>query len=272
MQALDELQSHKQITIQRADGRELIPIQDNSIAIHASYKYFIKDDCYVKKSDIATMLKQKLSEYTELIIAIYDNQNSGDEIIIENINESDFDTIFSILEELCNNMTTETDLQHTIWITSNSFIYDYLTLADYFDAYQEGGKRLYDETSKIFRIKEEKTQDNGKIYSTKLSTDKFVDFVNELVNLNENDVIFPIEFVKKTPIYRLYNKNTGEHLFTSKENEYDKLGDKGWEKEGTTFKANLAKNNNSKGVYRVYNPNAKGGDHHYTKSFEEASK
>ena len=75
-------------------------------------------------------------------------------------------------------------------------------------------------------------------------------------------------------IYRLYNRNSGEHLFTSKLAEYNKLKKAGWVQEGECFDAftEETKPANASAVYRMYNPNVKGGDHHYTKSVSETNK
>ena len=75
-------------------------------------------------------------------------------------------------------------------------------------------------------------------------------------------------------IYRVYNRYTGEHLFTSKEIEYKKLGNLGWIREGSAFDAYSEdeKPDDAVAVYRLYNPNAKGGDHHYTVSTSEKDK
>ena len=66
------------------------------------------------------------------------------------------------------------------------------------------------------------------------------------------------------PVYRLYNQNTKEHLYTSSKNEYNVLGGKGWKQEGTGWYAPKS----GKAVYRLYNP--KSGDHHYTADAHEA--
>ena len=77
----------------------------------------------------------------------------------------------------------------------------------------------------------------------------------------------------QSKVYRLYNRNTSEHLLTSKYNEYISLSNKGWKQEGWTFEAyGSNKAEGLKPVYRLYNPNAKGGDHHYTKSKAEMNK
>ena len=39
------------------------------------------------------------------------------------------------------------------------------------------------------------------------------------------------------PVYRLYNKSTEEHLFTTSKNEYDTLPDYGWRQEGCAWVA-----------------------------------
>ncbi|MFC4651726.1 hypothetical protein ACFO26_02255 [Lactococcus nasutitermitis] len=68
-------------------------------------------------------------------------------------------------------------------------------------------------------------------------------------------------------VYRLYNKNTGEHFYT--ENAYERDVDvrAGWRYEGIGW---VAPKTSSTPVYRVYNPHATGGDHYYTKSNYEA--
>lgn len=69
------------------------------------------------------------------------------------------------------------------------------------------------------------------------------------------------------PVYRLYNKNTGEHLYTESSFERDNLIKIGWTNENIGWQAPKTKGTP---VYRVYNPNAKGGDHYYTASKYEA--
>ncbi|MCW2281196.1 hypothetical protein [Lactococcus lactis] len=68
------------------------------------------------------------------------------------------------------------------------------------------------------------------------------------------------------PVYRLYNKFTGEHFYTENAYEKDVLANKGWRYEGIGWQTA----NSGTPVYRVYNPNAKGGDHYYTMSRYEA--
>ncbi|EQC84757.1 hypothetical protein LLT7_00810 [Lactococcus cremoris subsp. cremoris TIFN7] len=67
-------------------------------------------------------------------------------------------------------------------------------------------------------------------------------------------------------VYRLYNHNTGEHFYTTSATERAVDISAGWTDEGLGWVAP------DKGitVYRLYNPNAAGGDHYYTKSKYEA--
>ena len=68
------------------------------------------------------------------------------------------------------------------------------------------------------------------------------------------------------PVYRLYNKNTGEHFYTKNSAERANLNRVGWRDEGLGWNSATS----GKAVYRVYNPNARGGDHYYTLSKYEA--
>ena len=64
-------------------------------------------------------------------------------------------------------------------------------------------------------------------------------------------------------INRLYNPNSGEHLFTPSSFERATLINYGWKDEGIGFYGQGYTNTESTDyVHRVYNPNA--GDHHYT--------
>ena len=108
----------------------------------------------------------------------------------------------------------------------------------------------------------------------------------------KNSINPPYEYLEEitqgTIIYRLYNIKTAEHFFTTKIRERDKLlkitVDQYSPFLGTTFKQNVwlhegasciindeDKEDNG-AVYRIYNPNAEGGDHHYTNSKKEAEK
>ena len=67
-----------------------------------------------------------------------------------------------------------------------------------------------------------------------------------------------------TPMYRLYNPNSGEHFYTGSVQERDVLISVGWNYEGIAWNAPTK---HGAPVYRLYNPN--NGDHHYTMSIEE---
>ena len=66
-------------------------------------------------------------------------------------------------------------------------------------------------------------------------------------------------------MYRLYNRYTGEHFYTSSTVECDSLTSVGWNYEGVGWTAPLS----GDPVYRLYNPYVSGGDHHYTLSEKE---
>lgn len=73
----------------------------------------------------------------------------------------------------------------------------------------------------------------------------------------------PTPEVKSTPMYRVYNENNGEHLFTASEKEYNELVAAGWDDEGTAWNAPES----GAPVMRVYNENS--GEHFYTTSAKE---
>lgn len=83
----------------------------------------------------------------------------------------------------------------------------------------------------------------------------------------KKSAVIPKPTVKYQAMYRLYNKNTGEHFYTESIFERDSLVKGGWNNEGTGWVAP----NKGTAVYRIYNPNAKGGDHYYTTSKYEAT-
>ncbi len=68
-------------------------------------------------------------------------------------------------------------------------------------------------------------------------------------------------------MYRLYNPNTGEHFYTGKKKEGNKLVDAGWTYEGVAWEGPTKSDTP---VYRLYNPNV--GEHHYTPSKKERDK
>ncbi len=66
-----------------------------------------------------------------------------------------------------------------------------------------------------------------------------------------------------SPMYRLYNPNTGEHFYTSAQREAIYTRNAGWNYEGIGWYAP----DSGTPVYRLYNPNS--GDHHYTMNVGE---
>ena len=66
-------------------------------------------------------------------------------------------------------------------------------------------------------------------------------------------------------MYRLYNRYTGEHFYTSDVSERDRLVSVGWSYEGVGWVAPVS----GDPVYRLYNGHVRGGDHHYTTSASE---
>ena len=72
------------------------------------------------------------------------------------------------------------------------------------------------------------------------------------------------EYSKPIYMHRLYNPNSGEHLYTASSDERDRLTPLGWVYEGLGWTAPVK---SSTPVHRMYNPNS--GDHHYTMSAAE---
>ena len=77
-----------------------------------------------------------------------------------------------------------------------------------------------------------------------------------------SDTALTLELV--TPMYRLYNPNSGEHFYTSDPAERSNLISVGWNDEGIGW---YAPSHSNTPVYRLYNPNA--GEHHYTTDVAE---
>lgn len=77
--------------------------------------------------------------------------------------------------------------------------------------------------------------------------------------------------LSNTEIFRLYNPNAGEHFYTTNANERDSLVKAGWNYEGLMGYAVDADmvDENDEPVYRLYNPNAITGTHHYTINADE---
>ena len=77
---------------------------------------------------------------------------------------------------------------------------------------------------------------------------------------------------RQTPIYRMYNIKTSEHLYTTSRAEYRACGAGAyadWRREGIAWRAPNKGDPGAKPVYRLYN--LRSGDHHYTTSKGERS-
>ena len=74
----------------------------------------------------------------------------------------------------------------------------------------------------------------------------------------------PFAALSEKQMHRLYNINSGEHLYTDNAAEKENLVSIGWVSEGTAW---IAPASSSTPVYRVYNPNS--GEHHYTTNANE---
>ena len=84
------------------------------------------------------------------------------------------------------------------------------------------------------------------------------------LSLSALSPVFAQEQTPSVSMYRLYNKNTGEHFYTADTNERKTLLYCGWKDEGIGW---FAPTHSNTPVYRLYNPNA--GDHHYTMYLNE---
>ena len=98
---------------------------------------------------------------------------------------------------------------------------------------------------------ENKTDDKVNVNGTEISKDQSINIPTS----NGGGAT-----VKLNPVYRAYNPNNGEHLYTVDGKEYKHVASVGWDAEGVAFMAEEEKNGQA--LYRVYNPNS--GLHHYT--------
>lgn len=80
------------------------------------------------------------------------------------------------------------------------------------------------------------------------------------------NVPYPIAFShgETDDVYRAYNPNSGDHLYTSSKEEFTNVLNFGWKNEGIAY---LAYDSSTILIYRVYNPNS--GEHMFTTSKEE---
>nr|WP_248628597.1 KxYKxGKxW signal peptide domain-containing protein [Enterococcus cecorum] len=108
---------------------------------------------------------------------------------------------------------------------------------------------------------------NGADYVSDKDKENLINDVNKANSIDDvNKVLDHLKDLQPAQVvqlFRAYNPNSGEHLYTADKAEYDKLVGLGWHGEGNAWKAA------SKGapVYRLYNPNS--GEHFYTISESE---
>ncbi|MFP1648427.1 glycoside hydrolase family 73 protein [Enterococcus mundtii] len=96
-------------------------------------------------------------------------------------------------------------------------------------------------------------------YATAPNYGSTLNSIIETYNLTQYDT----PSSSSSPMYRLYNKSTGQHLYTLNAGEKNYLSTVGWKYEGIAWQAP----NSGQPVYRLYNPN--NGDHHYTMAQSE---
>ncbi|MBV7392372.1 BspA family leucine-rich repeat surface protein [Enterococcus sp. ALS3] len=72
---------------------------------------------------------------------------------------------------------------------------------------------------------------------------------------------------KLVPIWRAYNLNSGDHLYTTSIDEYSWIVGLKWQAEGIAFQSVLSSYQGSVPIYRLYNQNS--GEHFYTISESE---
>ncbi|KGH34350.1 trypsin-like peptidase domain-containing protein [Lactococcus cremoris] len=103
--------------------------------------------------------------------------------------------------------------------------------------------------------------DNSKVPSSLAS--QYPNYGVQLTASNINWIQNNVPALKATALYRVYNPNNGEHLYTKNLNEVISLTKVGWNYEGVNSQQPATGN----AVYRLYNPNS--GEHFYTLSSYE---
>ncbi|WP_343214744.1 MucBP domain-containing protein [Enterococcus alishanensis] len=87
-----------------------------------------------------------------------------------------------------------------------------------------------------------------------------VNYIYKKVSTPDNNLV---------PIWRAYNLNDGDHLYTTSIDEYSWIVGLKWQAEGIAFQSVLSSYTGAVPVYRLYNPNS--GEHFYTISESEYS-
>ncbi|MGX2946281.1 MucBP domain-containing protein [Enterococcus alishanensis] len=97
------------------------------------------------------------------------------------------------------------------------------------------------------------------------ATGTFTNAVPIVTYVYQKDSVVPKDVL--VPVYRAYNPNDGDHLFTTSKDEYNWIQDQKWSGEGTAFQSVKATYADAVKVYRLYNVNS--GEHFYTTSLSE---
>lgn len=102
-------------------------------------------------------------------------------------------------------------------------------------------------------------------YATDITIPDSIDSIQSAVEIVKKSAINSNSSFK--PVYRVYNSNNGDHLYTTSTSEYDWLASIKWTTEGIAFQSVLSDYEGAVPVYRLYNPNS--GEHFYTTSEDE---
>ncbi|MBV7392485.1 trypsin-like serine protease [Enterococcus sp. ALS3] len=140
----------------------------------------------------------------------------------------------------------------TMW-TSSGYINELTENNLYYQLDTTGGQSgspIYDTQNNVIGVHTSAFKDQTPLnVGTRITEDNYELIKNQVDNISS--------------VYRLYNKNTGEHFYTTHPEEMYQLQNFGWSHEGISWLAPKSEIP----IYRLYNPNA--GDHHYTKSLQE---
>lgn len=124
------------------------------------------------------------------------------------------------------------------------------------DTEPEGDASLNPETYGAFK----------KAYEAADAVNKDEDATQEAVDKAVADLKAAYEDLDQI-MYRVYNPNNGEHLFTANKKEYDYLSANGWNGEDIAWIAPKASLEGATAMTRMYDKNS--GEHHYTKNEKE---
>ena len=153
------------------------------------------------------------------------------------------------------------------------------------DAFTKIDKTMWQTTNTDYQERMNETSDVQMItYENILSTEQSltvgVSSLASLASLNDNIYSVEVEFQTVTPVYRMYNMITSEHLFTTNKSEYDSFDTQSkartdyWVCEGIEWLApsETEATADSKTVYRLYNAslgNMGHSSHYYTSDVAE---